>query len=60
MGIIFGLIVGTMLNFQEKFHHCKDDSFDTKYCETAYKLHKRDIESGKCEERREDSKEYCK
>lgn len=24
MGLLFGIIMGTMFNFQEKFHHCKN------------------------------------
>lgn len=60
MGLLVGIIMGTMFNFQEKFHHCKGDSFDTKYCETAYVLHERDVKSGNCDERRDDAELYCR
>jgi hypothetical protein len=59
MGLLVGIIIGSFFNFQEKFHYCKDKIFDGKYCETAYVLHERDVESGNCDKRREDSELYC-
>ena len=42
MGILFGLIVASFLNFQEKYNHCEFDKFKGDYCETAKMLKERD------------------
>jgi hypothetical protein len=43
MSVFFGLIVASLLNWQEKYEYCDYKKFDGKYCETAKVLHKRDL-----------------
>jgi hypothetical protein len=37
--IFFGFFVASMLSWQEKYHYCKRQEFDGKYCETALYLY---------------------
>lgn len=43
MSILFGIIVASFLNWQEKYNHCEFDKFKGDYCETAKVLHERDL-----------------
>ena len=43
MSILFGIILASFLNFQEKYNHCEFDKFKGDYCETAKMLRDRDV-----------------
>jgi hypothetical protein len=43
MSILFGIIVASFLNWQEKYNHCEFDKFKGDYCATAKVLHERDL-----------------